>query len=80
MILSRKVPFFSIYGVSILGAAAHNVGQILAAVILMNSIYIVGYLPYLLLVALVTGTATATAAAGVLKIMFSLKKENDYGL
>ena len=38
MIAVSKVPYFSIYGVSILGAAAHNIGQILAAVILMQSI------------------------------------------
>ena len=67
MTLSRKCPFFSIYGVSILGAAAHNVGQILAAMVLMNSVYIGAYLPYLLVVALFTGFATGAAGAGVLK-------------
>ena len=67
MVLSRKIPFLSIYGVSILGAAAHNVGQILAAMVLMNSVYIGAYLPYLLVVALFTGFATGAAGAGVLK-------------
>ena len=67
MTLSRKCPFFSIYGVSILGAAAHNVGQILAAMVLMNSDYIGAYQPYLLVVALFTGLATGAAGAGVLK-------------
>lgn len=67
MSLARKVPFFSVYGVSILGAAAHNVGQILAAMVLMNSVYIGAYLPYLLIVALVTGFATGAACAGVLR-------------
>ena len=67
MALSRKLPVFSVYGVSILGAAAHNVGQILAAMALMHSIYIGAYLPYLLIVALFTGFATGAAAAGVLR-------------
>ena len=67
MTLSRKCPFFSIYGVSILGAAAHNVGTILADMVLMNSVYIGAYLPYLLVVALFTGFATGAAGAGVLK-------------
>ena len=67
MSLTRRIPFFSIYGVSILGAAAHNVGQILAAMVLMNSIYIGAYLPYLLFVALFTGFATGAAGAGVLR-------------
>lgn len=67
MTLARKVPVFSIYGVSILGAAAHNIGQILAAMVLMNSRYIGAYLSYLLIVALFTGFATGAAGAGVLQ-------------
>ena len=69
MALCRKVPFFSVYGVSILGAAAHNIGQILAAMLLMRSIYIYMYLPYLLVVALFTGFATGAACAGVQRIL-----------
>ena len=69
MVLSRKVPFLSVYGVSILGAAAHNVGQILAAMALMQSVYIGMYLPYLLIVALFTGFATGAACAGVQRIL-----------
>ena len=68
MVLSRKIPFLSVYGVSILGAAAHNVGQILAAMVLMHSVYIGAYLPYLLFVALFTGFATGAAGAGVLRV------------
>ena len=69
MALARKLPIFSIYGVSILGAAAHNIGQILAAMVLMHSVYIGAYLPYLLIVALFTGFATGAAGAGVLRAL-----------
>ena len=69
MCLARKLPAFSVYGVSILGAAAHNVGQILAAMVLMNSVYIGAYLPYLLGVALFTGFATGAACAGILRAL-----------
>lgn len=69
MCLARKIPAFSAYGVSILGAAAHNVGQILAAMVLMNSVYIGAYLPYLLGVALFTGFATGAACAGILRAL-----------
>lgn len=65
----RKIPLFSVYGVSILGAAAHNVGQILAAMALMHSIYIGAYLPYLLIVAVFTGLLTGAACAGVLRVL-----------
>ena len=66
MALSMRAPFFSVYGVSILGAAAHNVGQIMVSMALMNSVYILYYLSYLLMVALVTGFATGAAASGVI--------------
>jgi len=69
MLLGRKIKIFSVYGVSILGAAAHNIGQILAAMVLMNSVYIGAYLPYLLVVALFTGFATGAAGAGILRAM-----------
>jgi heptaprenyl diphosphate synthase len=69
MALCRKLKIFSVYGVSILGAAAHNVGQILAAMVLMHSVYIGAYLPYLLIVALFTGFATGAAGAGVLRAL-----------
>ena len=63
MAVTRYVPFFSVYGVSLCGAAAHNIGQIIVAVITLNSIYIVAYLPFLLLVGLVTGMLTGAAAS-----------------
>ena len=69
MALCRRIPCFSVYGVSVLGAAAHNIGQILAAMVLLESVYVGAYLPYLLLVAIATGMATGTAGAGVLKII-----------
>lgn len=69
MALCKNAPILSVYGISILGAATHNVGQILAAMVLMNSVYIGMYLPYLLVVALFTGFATGAAGAGVLHIL-----------
>ena len=69
MTLSGRIRSFSVYGISILGSAAHNIGQILAAMLLMQSPYILAYLPYLLIVSLFTGFATATAASGILKLL-----------
>lgn len=69
MAFCRKLSVFSVYGISILGAAAHNVGQILAAMALMRSIYVCAYLPYLLLIGICTGVATGAACAGVLRIV-----------
>lgn len=69
MALARKCPLFSVYGVSISGAAAHNIGQILAAMALMDSVYVGAYLPYLLIVAVFTGLLTGGACAGVLRVL-----------
>lgn len=69
MSLMKRVPIFSVYGVSILGAAAHNIGQITVSMLLMNSVYIGAYLPYLLIVALFTGSATGIAGANVLRAL-----------
>ena len=65
----KKIPLFSIYGVSVLGAAAHNIGQILASMVLMRSVYVGGYLPYLLIVAVFTGLLTGNACAGILRVL-----------
>lgn len=69
MSVTRKLPFLSIYGVSILGAAAHNIGQIFAAMVLLKSMYVLAYLPLLLAVSLVTGLITATASAGTFRAL-----------
>ena len=69
MSLSKRNKRISVYGVSILGAAAHNVGQILAAMVLMSSVYVIGYLPYLLGVSVLTGMATGSICAKVFSIL-----------
>lgn len=69
MSLTRKLPVFSVYGISVWGAAAHNVGQILAAMVLMHSVYIGAYLPYLLMVAVLTGLLTGAISAGILRVI-----------
>ena len=63
MTLVKRLPFCSVYGVSILGAAAHNTGQILAAVALLYSIHTFVYLPFLLFVSIVSGFLTGAVSA-----------------
>lgn len=59
----------SLFGISVLGAAAHNVGQILAAMALMSSVYVAAYLPWLLLISVVTGLFTGYLSACVLRLL-----------
>ena len=48
--------------ISMCGAAAHNIGQILAAIVITHSISVVAYLPVLMLSAMITGCFTGLAA------------------
>ena len=69
MCIFKHCKGISVYGVSVLGAAAHNIGQILVAVIFMGSLYVIGYLPYLLLVSVFTGMATGSLCSGIFRIL-----------
>lgn len=61
MILSKPLydrKHISFIGVSVLCAAAHNAGQILAAALMFSSIAVISFLPLLLLIAVPTGVLT----------------------
>ena len=59
----------SVFGVSIGGAAAHNIGQIGAAIITLGDTAVRGYLPVLLGVSLITGTVTGLVTALLFRAM-----------
>lgn len=63
MIALSRLRGLSIYGVSVGGAAAHNCGQIAAAVLTLGSGAPLYYLPVLLAVSLLTGGLTGLASA-----------------
>ena len=67
MAIASRSRRLSVYGVSILGAASHSVGQILAAAVLLGSGAVFSYLPLLLLVSVATGALVGAATAGVLR-------------
>ena len=69
MLLLKKTKAFSVYGISIAGAVAHNCGQIAAATLILGSRRIVYYLPVLLIAALLTGFLIAFLAATILRML-----------
>ena len=73
MALAKKSGLFSVYGVSVLGAAAHSIGQILAAMVLMGSVYVGSYLTWLLLVSVVTGLCIGGLCDGILRALRPMK-------
>ena len=73
MIGLKQLRGLSIFGVSIGGAAAHNVGQIGAAIITLGDTAVLGYLPVLLGVSLITGTVTGLVAALLFRAMQNVR-------
>lgn len=80
MTIARRIPGLSIYGVSILGAAFHNIGQIIMAMLLMQSLYVAAYLPYLLGVAIITGFLTGAACAGTIRGLYAIRNHSKEGI
>ena len=62
ILLKWEGKLFSFYGISIAGAAAHNIGQVIAAIFVLNSVYIVAYLPMLLICSFPLGFITGYTA------------------
>lgn len=54
--------YFSIVGISVIGAAIHGVSQLLAASLMVSSINVLWYIPWLMLFAVPTGIVTGLAA------------------
>jgi len=67
MILLSRLRALSVYGVSVGGAAAHNGGQVCAAMLTLGSAAPLHYLPILLAVALFSGALTGFLTALLLR-------------
>lgn len=73
MIALKQWRGLSVFGVSIGGAAAHNIGQIAAAMLTLGNTMVLGYLPFLLAVSLLTGALTGFVAALLFRAMQHIK-------
>ncbi len=69
MALLGRSKRLSIFGVSIAGAAAHNCGQVCAAILTLGSTAPLYYLPFLLLVSLFTGALSGLVTALLFRAM-----------
>lgn len=62
MCLVKRIPGMSVIGVSVTGAALHNIGQVLLACLVVGSRAVLVYLPLLLVSAAATGVLTGIVA------------------
>lgn len=65
--LLKKLDRFSEIGVSVTGGILHNIGQILTAMVLMDTAQIIYYLPILLISGVVSGTVIGVVSAILVK-------------
>lgn len=67
MCILKKTDKFSIYGVSMAGGVFHNIGQLLMAAIVLESVSIGYYFPVLLISGLMTGFVIGVIANEMIK-------------
>ncbi|SCZ76315.1 Gx transporter family protein [Acidaminobacter hydrogenoformans] len=56
-------------GISVVGAVAHNLGQLLMAAFIIQNAFILGYLPMLMLAAIATGIAVGLTVQYLIKAL-----------
>lgn len=67
MCILKKTRKFSVIGISMAGAIAHNLGQIFIAMFIVQSFAIIFYLPVLLLSGMITGVLIGIVANEIIK-------------
>ncbi len=72
MCVLKKTNQFSIYGISMAGGVFHNIGQLIMAAIVLESVSIGYYFPVLLISGLVTGLVIGVISNEMLKRLVKL--------
>lgn len=75
MIILKRTEMFSVIGVSVAGGVFHNIGQIAAAIVIMETNAIIYYLPVLLVTGVATGSVIGIAGGLVTKRVAGLYNE-----
>ena len=69
---------FSIIGVSVIGSIFHVTGQILIAMLYLGTVYIVLYLPFIAISAIITGVFVGVVAQLIIKTGIIKKQREKY--
>ena len=72
MALLKKNGGFSVMGISIAGGVFHNVGQLVVAMLVVETFSVVYYIPVLLIAGLVTGLLIGIAAGEMLRRLVNI--------
>lgn len=69
MWIGKRTSWFSVMGVSVAGGVFHNVGQILAVMLVMKNTMFVAYLPVLFVAGVVTGYLIGLLANKIIELL-----------
>lgn len=75
LLLKKDKQPFGYIGIGVLGAVCHNLGQLAVAAVLTGPVVLLGYGPYLLLFALLTGALTGLVLKVVMPALERLEEE-----
>ena len=78
ILLKLVIKKFSIVGVSVIGSIFHVTGQILIAMLYMSSAYVVFYLPFIGLAAVITGVIVGLVAGAIIRTGVIKKQREKY--
>lgn len=74
MFLAKRTKKLSITGVSVVGGVFHNVGQILVAMFMLETSKLIYYLPFLMVIGIISGVVIGILAAMIarrIKVAFA---------
>lgn len=69
----KKSNKFSVLGISMAGGVAHNIGQLIVAMLVVETFAVVTYVPVLLISGLITGLVIGIAADEMLRRLVNLR-------
>lgn len=72
MALLKRAGGFSVIGISIAGGIAHNIGQLIVAMLVVETFRVAYYLPVLLLAGMLAGSVIGIAANEMLKRLVNI--------
>lgn len=78
MIIGRRSKRFSVVGVSVLGGVFHNVGQLLVAMAVVETLAVAYYVPFLIVAGTVTGALLGVAGMEILPYLRRLMQEEEW--
>ncbi len=66
MIIGKRINIFSVAGVSVLGGVFHNIGQVIVAILVVETFSIAFYVPFLVIAGTVTGGLIGVAGMEIM--------------